>query len=261
MNRPTVLLSVSRGTPWASFWRMFVDGRRADRRRADRLVRARRARSALFAVGYAIFWVRSWWRWRVARGRGRPPADPDRRARRAVHRGRIRGHRGRRRRRRRAPPFGRAVATCAAPTLPSSEDRRRRRRLRPDSDHRVHDRLARARVLLDGKAEHDGDLRAARRHRHRDADRRPAAERARPATRRAARGLHARHRRRLGRQRDLRERQAPHARDGCAAREAFEPDRRDRGPPRRRRLHGRRARRPPRRDRARGVALRTRSRR
>lgn len=30
----------------------------------------------LFAVGYAIFWVRSWWRWRVARGRG-PSADHD----------------------------------------------------------------------------------------------------------------------------------------------------------------------------------------
>lgn len=28
----------------------------------------------IFVVGYAIFWVRAWWRWRMARGRG--PSDP-----------------------------------------------------------------------------------------------------------------------------------------------------------------------------------------
>jgi hypothetical protein len=29
----------------------------------------------LFAVGYSIFWVRSWWRWRMARGRA--PSGPE----------------------------------------------------------------------------------------------------------------------------------------------------------------------------------------
>jgi hypothetical protein len=29
----------------------------------------------LFAIGYSIFWVRSWWRWRMARGRG--PSGPE----------------------------------------------------------------------------------------------------------------------------------------------------------------------------------------
>jgi hypothetical protein len=31
----------------------------------------------LFAIGYAIFWVRSWWRWRVSRGRGPSGAEHD----------------------------------------------------------------------------------------------------------------------------------------------------------------------------------------
>ena len=30
----------------------------------------------IFAVGYAVFWARSWWRWRVTRGRG-TSADHD----------------------------------------------------------------------------------------------------------------------------------------------------------------------------------------
>jgi hypothetical protein len=31
----------------------------------------------LFAVGYSIFWVRSWWRWRMARGRGPAAGGPE----------------------------------------------------------------------------------------------------------------------------------------------------------------------------------------
>jgi hypothetical protein len=33
-----------------------------------------------FAIGYSIFWIRSWWRWRISRGRGPrgPEHDPAR---------------------------------------------------------------------------------------------------------------------------------------------------------------------------------------
>ena len=62
-------------------------------------------------------------------------------------------------------------------------------------------------------------------------------------------------RRRRRRQRDLRERQAPHAGNGSAAREAVESSRRDRRPPRHRWLHGPRAARSWRRHRADRLAL------
>ena len=32
---------------------------------------------ALFAVGYAVFWVRAWWRWRKVRGGGPFDGGPD----------------------------------------------------------------------------------------------------------------------------------------------------------------------------------------
>lgn len=31
----------------------------------------------LFAIGYAMFWIRSWWRWRVSLGRGPYRGGPE----------------------------------------------------------------------------------------------------------------------------------------------------------------------------------------
>ena len=125
----------------------------------------------------------------------------------------------------------------SAPTLPSSMDRRRRRRLRLIPiigytivalglayffEQRSSTTVIFVRHADTGVEMADGDP--------------PLNERGRQRAELLADFL-AGHRCRRGCQRDLRERQAPHARDRRAAREAPEPYRRDRGSSRHRRLH------------------------